>query len=74
MSELQVQLLIVFCFKQVLLGSLEIIIPFVKARARATVRELEIADMKSNGAHSNDLHAVSDANNLPAACEFWAGC
>jgi hypothetical protein len=37
MSELQVQLLIVFCFKQVLLGSLEIIIPFMKARARATV-------------------------------------
>ena len=59
MSELQVQLLIVFCLKQVLLGSLEITIPFVKARARATLRELELETLKADGAHPNDLHATN---------------
>jgi hypothetical protein len=59
MSELQTQLLIVFCLKQVLLGSLEIIIPLVKAKTRAALVQAQMEDLKSKGTNLNDLHASS---------------
>ena len=60
MSELQTQLLIVFCLKQVLLGSLEIIIPLVKAKTRAAVKQTQMESLKKEkGNDLNDLHASS---------------
>jgi hypothetical protein len=58
MSELQTQLLIVFCLKQVLLGSLEILIPFCKARARSKLNEVRIKELASMK-NLNDMHASS---------------
>ena len=46
MSELQLQLIIVFCFKQFFLGSLELLIPFCKAKAKAGIKELERKDRR----------------------------
>ena len=59
MSELQTQLLIVFCLKQVLLGSLEIIIPLLKAKSRAALRKVQLDAMKASGKHLNEMHATS---------------